>query len=87
MMNKPDPRRKSNMMQNAAQQLGVSQNDLSIALNSGDPSALMRKLSPEDARKLQEVLSDKNAAARVLASPEAKALMQQLFGGNTSWKK
>ncbi len=87
MMNKPDPRRKPTMMQNAAQHLGVSQNDLNNALNSGDPSALMRKLSPEDARKLQEVLSDKNATARVLASPEAKALMQQLFGGNPSWNK
>ncbi len=71
---------KSDLKQNVARQLGLSQADLNTALNSGDPSALLGKLPPEDAKKLQQVLSDKNAAARILASPEAKALMQQLFG-------
>ncbi|MBQ9082133.1 MAG: hypothetical protein IJY28_01380 [Clostridia bacterium] len=72
---------KNDPVQSVARQLGLSQAELNGALNSGNPAAILRKLPPEDARKLQQVLSDKNAAARVLASPEAKALMQQLFGG------
>ena len=86
MMNASD-RRKNNSINDAANRLGVSQSELNTALNTGNPAALLSKLPPEDAKKLQQALSDKNVAARILASPEAKALMQQLFGGKNPWNK
>ena len=39
------------------------------------------QLSDEQAKKLSELLADENAARAMMASPEAKKLMQLLMGG------
>ena len=75
-----DPQRMDSWMNGAAQQLGVSPDALRNAMQSGNTSQLLSKMNPEDARMLQQALSDKNTAARILSSPEAQAIMQKLFG-------
>lgn len=74
----PTPQQKKALLRNAAGQLGMTPEALRSAMQSG---AVMQQLPPEDARMLQQALADPKMAARVLASPEAQALMQQLFGG------
>lgn len=41
---------------------------------------LMQQLSPAQSKKLQEVLSDENAARALLQTPQAQSLMRKLMG-------
>ena len=43
---------------------------------------LMQQLSPAQSKKLQEVLSDENAARALLQTPQAQSLMRKLMGEN-----
>lgn len=52
------------------------------AAKSGDTSSLINSLSQEDKQKLNNILSDKQALAEVLNSPQAKALMKMFGKGN-----
>lgn len=54
--------------------------DVEKAVQSGDLSAFLSKLSPEQSARLQSVLSDKAATERLLSTPQAKALLQRLIG-------
>ena len=51
--------------------------DLEKAVQSGDLSAFLSKLSPAQSARLQAVLSDKAATERLLSTPQAKALLQR----------
>ena len=44
--------------------------------------SLMQQLSPAQSKKLQEVLSDENAARALLQTPQAQSLMRKLMGEN-----
>lgn len=46
-----------------------------------DKKELINSLSPEDRKKLNEVLNDKQALSDALKSPQAVALIKTLFGG------
>lgn len=46
-----------------------------------DKKELINSLSPEDRKKLNEVLNDKQALSDALKSPQAVALIKALFGG------
>ena len=43
--------------------------------------SLLGQLSEQDRQKLQNVLADKSATDKILSTPEAKKLLQQLMGG------
>lgn len=62
---------------------GLGQNskaDIEKAVQSGDLSDFLGKLSPEQSARLQSVLSDKAATERLLSTPQAKALLKRLIG-------
>lgn len=42
---------------------------------------LMKKLNPEERKKLDGLLSDKTATQKLLNTPEAQRLLQELMGG------
>lgn len=42
---------------------------------------LMGQLSAQDRQKLESVLADKSATDKILSTPEAQKLLQQLMGG------
>ncbi|MGI6279970.1 MAG: hypothetical protein ACOYJS_05360 [Acutalibacteraceae bacterium] len=52
------------------------------ASNTGDPSKLLNSLSEEDRKKVNAVLSDKEALANILKSPQAAAIMKLLSGND-----
>lgn len=60
----------------------INKDTIKNAAKSGDSSALVNSLSKEDKQKLTEILSDKQALADVLKSPQAQALMKMLQKGN-----
>jgi len=43
--------------------------------------SLLGQLSAQDRQKLENVLADKTATDKILSTPEAKKLLQQLMGG------
>lgn len=47
---------------------------------SKDPEKLLESLSPEDRKRVTDMLADKNALANLLKSPEALAIMNMLSG-------
>lgn len=47
---------------------------------SSDAQKLMSSLNREDAQKLNSILQNKQALNDILNSPQAKSLMQSLFG-------
>lgn len=65
----------------AAQRLGTNPDALKDEAKSGDLAKLLGNMSANDATKLQQVLSDKDAANKLLSTPQAQILLQKLMGG------
>ena len=63
-----------------AQRLGASPEDLKKGAQSGDLSKVLGKINPNDAAKIQQILNDKDAANKLLSSPQAQQLIQRLNG-------
>ena len=42
---------------------------------------LMKKLSPEDQKRVKMLLADKSACEKLLSTPEAKKIIRQFTGG------
>ena len=59
-----------------------SKKQLEEAAASGSLAQFLGKLSPSQGAMLQHFLSDKDAAAKLLSSPQAQALIKKLNGGN-----
>ena len=51
------------------------------ATQSGDGSAILNSLSPDDREKINKVLSDKASLAALLKSPQAAEILKKLSGG------
>lgn len=69
-------------LKNAIRNSGLSQSDqdaLTKAGEKGDMSAFLNKLSPDQSRKLQSILSDEAATKRLLSTPQAQMLLKKLL--------
>lgn len=75
----PDPRQMNELYRAAASQLGMQPEAVQHAVQAGSADALLRTMSPQDAEQLRRALADKNTTARILASPQAKAILKKLF--------
>ena len=62
----------------ASERLGTSPDQLKHDAKQGQLSHLISNLDPVDAQNLQRVLNDRDAAQKLLDSPEAKELMRRL---------
>lgn len=49
-------------------------------------AAMVNKLSPEQRKQLDSILNDKEATKKLLASPQAQALMKSLSNGKNNKK-
>ena len=64
-----------------SKKLGVSEAQLRQELQNGTFDRLLATLPKQDQSKLTAALSNPATAQMVLSSPQAKELMQKLFGG------
>ncbi|NBJ89093.1 hypothetical protein [Acutalibacter sp. 1XD8-36] len=64
-----------------AQRLGSTPEALKKAAQDGTLSQLLGNASPGDSAAMQKVLSDPDAAKKLLATPQAQKLIQMLQGG------
>ncbi len=65
----------------AARSLGTKPSDLKNAAENGQLDQVLQHVAPTEAEKLRTVLSDPEAAQKMLRTPQAQALLQQLMKG------
>ena len=64
----------------AAQRLGTQPEQLKQQAENGTLQKMLNNLNANDAAKLQQVLSDKEAANKLLNSPQAQVLLKKFLG-------
>ncbi len=64
----------------AAKQLGTSPEQLKTAFAQGGLSGISSALSPEEAKKAEALLKDKEKTAALMNSPAVQQLLAQLLG-------
>ena len=64
----------------AAQRLGTQPEQLKQQAEHGTLQKMLNNLNANDAAKLQQVLSDKEAANKLLNSPQAQVLLKKFLG-------
>ena len=72
------------MIDGLSSQLGGSAGKLKEAVNSGSADGLLNSLPPEEAAKVQKLLSDKGAAQKLLGTPQAQMLLRKFLEGKFS---
>lgn len=71
----------NNLLNETSKHLGVTPEKLKASAENGNISEVLKNLSPQDAKKIQQVISDKNVANKLLSTPKAKALFKKFLGG------
>ncbi len=71
----------NSMIDSAAGNLGGNADALKNALNNGSLDDVLKSLKPEDAAKVQAVMSDKGMAQKILSSPQALQMISKFFEG------
>ncbi len=61
-----------------AQQIGTSEEEIISAAKSGDLGRIFPKLSQSQAQQIKKLLSDEASAKKLLATPEAQAIIRKL---------
>ena len=74
------PEQIAKILQNANIPKG-NKEQLESAAKSGSLAQFLGKLSPSQGAMLQHFLNDKEAAEKLLSSPQAQALIKKLNGG------
>ena len=74
----PTPHQLELLLRQASKQLGVTPQQLKNAAQSGQLDSIISGMNAGDADKFRKVLSDPNAANRMLSSPQAQKLLQML---------
>lgn len=67
-----------NLINKASKHLNSSPDDLKKAAQSGNMQKLLSSMSPSQAAQLEKILSDENAAKKLLSTPQAQALLRGL---------
>lgn len=76
--NKLTPEQLQALLKYASQRLGTTPEKLAKTVNNNGVESLASKLSPSDRTKFQEVVSDKSKMEKMLNSPQAQQLIEQL---------
>jgi len=78
-MNDISKEKMDDLIDMASKKIGTEPELLRRAAESGEIDKLFSKLSQKDAAKLQEVLMDKEAAEKLLSSPQARMLLKKVM--------
>ena len=70
------------LLKMASKKLGTTPEKLAKTVQQGDLSSITSKMKPEDAAKLNAVTADKGKAEKLVSSPDAQKLLQQLLNQN-----
>lgn len=70
----------NNLLQTLSDRLGAKPEELKSAAQKGNINSVIKGLNPNDAEKIQRVLSDKDASRKILSSPQAQKLLKKFLG-------
>ena len=76
----PNEKQLEAMLKLTAQRMGTTPQALKEAAQRGDLSQLVGRSGSQEAAALQKVLSDQEAAKKLLSTPQAQKLLQLLGG-------
>lgn len=68
------------LINSLSQRLGENPENLKANAQQGDISKIINKMDSNQAKKLQNILNDKEATERLLQTPQAQALIKKLMG-------
>lgn len=74
--NNMDPSRLEALLKLAAQRMGTTPEALKTAAQNGDLSRMMGGMDQNQSAAMQKVLSDPDAAKKLLSTPQAQKLLQ-----------
>jgi len=77
--NQIPPDKLKDLISLASEKLGTSEDKLTKAAQNGSFDKMLGNLKPQDAAKLQKVLSDKQSAEKLLSTPQARQLLKKLL--------
>lgn len=68
------------LIKKLSERMGTPESEIKNAVQSSNYSKLLNKMEPAQAKKLEAVLSDEQAAKQFLNTPQAKAIIKRLMG-------
>lgn len=68
------------LLQVTAQRMGTTPGDLKAAAQNGDLSRMMGNMGTKESAAMQKVLTDPEAAQKLLSTPQAQKLLELLGG-------
>ncbi len=68
------------MLNKASQKLGTDPENLKKAAESGNINDLLKNIGAKEAQKVEQILSNKEAASKLLSNPKAQQLLKKLLG-------
>ena len=69
-----------NLLNTVSRYLGKDPKKLKESMQKGNIAQSLNNLNSEDAAKIKKVLSDKNLASKLLSSPKAQKLLNDIMG-------
>lgn len=66
----------------ASKQLGMTPEQLAATVKTGGLDALTDSVSPENARRINDLVGNRQKAEQFLSSPEVQKALGKLLGGN-----
>ena len=75
----PNPKQINSLLQTAASQLGMAPDALRDAVQSGSADSILNGMPPEQAAQLRQALNQPDLAAKIMATPQAQAILKKLF--------
>lgn len=84
MKKQPDSKKMEDLLRSAANQTGIDPDVIRQAIQQGNGQDLLNRLPPQEAERLRPFLNDPNAAAKIIATPQAQALLKKWFGDDNS---
>lgn len=75
-----DNNQAENLLNSVSKQLGADKENLKKAAQSGNLQNVLKNLNPNDAQKIQKVLSNKEEAKKLLSTPQAQQLLKKFLG-------
>ena len=76
----PEQKFNENDLLKAAQKLGIDNETAKKAVDPNKRDEILKRLSDKDREKVSEVLNNPELTKKLLSSPQAQSLLQNLFG-------
>ena len=68
------------MLKKASKKLGTDSKNIKEAVSSKNINKLLENLGEKESKKINNILSDKEATSKLLSTPKAKELLKKLLG-------